>query len=165
MSLRLLKPLYPRKQEERPKLLKVKTDEIEQLAVEYAKLEREVMKLREEHSHVFEAIEDLQTQQEERRLRIQVLARKRAILGKTVNLVNTKLISVQVQGKVSCEQYDYLKAVKYWPSTVLHRVLRVDPKAVAEVIQEGKLLTDRLIQRALLPREAKTPAVTLRVKR
>lgn len=150
---------------ERPKLLKAASDksEVEELAEEYARIERDIANIRSTHSHVFEQIEELETAKEERRLKIQLIARKKAIQGKTVRLVNNKYVQVQVCGNQSAEQYDYLKAVRYWPAEVLHRVLRVDAKEVSEVIKDGEI-SDKLLQRALLPREAKTPAVTIKVK-
>lgn len=141
-------------------------EELIDLTTTYYNLEDGQRDVRKKHGSVFELLEDLETKKEEVRIRIQDIARRKSQQGRTVSLVNLPEIMVYVCGNEKKQQYDLGKARKYWDEEVLLQVLEVNPDKVEQLLKDGyEGFSEKLADRAKLPREASTPAVNIRVKK
>lgn len=141
--------------------------ELKDLADIYSGLELEQVRLRTttKYQTVFKELDELETRKEELKIKIQTIARSRAKQGQSVSLLDLPYISVHVNGNESARQFDLAKAMKYWSEDVLEQVLVVDPKKVEALIAQSlDEFPETLALKAVLPREAKTPAVYIKVK-
>jgi hypothetical protein len=139
--------------------------ELKDLADIYSGLEIAQIEIRQKNNQVFKSIETLETQKEGVKIKIQTIARARAKQGHTLNLVNLPWVTVQVCGNQERQNYSFDEAVEHWPEDILSQVLTVDSKCVEELLAEGRSdFTEKVAAKAALPRQAKTAAVSIKVK-
>jgi hypothetical protein len=140
--------------------------ELKDLADIFSGLEIEQYRLRarEDHAKLFEKLDKLEADKEAVKIKIQAIARAKAKQGQSVSLINLPYITVHVNGTESARQFDLAKAFKYWSQDILEQVLTVDAKKVEALLLQGlDKFPEELAVKAVLPREAKTPAVYIKV--
>lgn len=132
------------------------------LANAYYGLEAAQLDVKRKYSEAFRELEQLETDKEELKLKIQTIARRKAIQGQTVSLIKEPWIDVYVCGNQASQRYDLTKAMKHWPEDILMAVLEVNGAKVQELVNSEEL-DEKVAMKAALPREARTPAVNIRV--
>jgi hypothetical protein len=161
MGLKLLKKV---KRSERKKPLI--QEDLRRLADEYVEIEKRIQRHKIQHSLTFTRLEELETEKEERQIKIKDIARRKSEQGQVLDLINDEDIFIMVSGNQAAIEFDYNKAVEFWPADVIEQVACIDTKKVTELLhsEEHETFTEKRAMRAALPRKALTPAVTIKVK-
>lgn len=143
-----------------PQLKKLAT-----LADEYAKRQKEIDDFETKHSKIFSRLKELQDARSQSEVRVKDLARRFAPETGTSTVLKKPWGIITVQAKQRGLEYDATKARENWPKKVYTRcrLIAIDPKEVEACLQEG-LMEDEDAEKAALPREKMTPAVSIKVK-
>ena len=137
--------------------------ELEKLAGKYATLSEKELKLRGKYPKLFRKLDQINDDKDAVKIAIQNIARKQASVGETRVLVNDDRMFIDVCGPQSSPRYDMRLARKYWPKDLLKEVMVIDHQLVKEMAENG-VISDKLLKKAMMDREALSPRVTVKVK-
>jgi hypothetical protein len=124
-------------------------------------LRKAQLELRERHKDAFTAYEKLQDEYETLESMLKDSVRTSSVPGHMVCAVSSNEVSVFVCGRMKPVEYDMEAARKMWGSALLKEVLVVDAGKV-EVLVGKNMITEASKLAAMRPREAATPAVTIK---
>lgn len=147
------------------KVTNAKRDKLIELAQRYEKRQKKVEAFRAKHEKIFDRLAELEEEATEVHVTLKDKARAEAQTGRTVHLVNLPGVTVEVAGPQGARKFDLEAAKSVWNPRILKKVTvkSVDASLVEELIANGEF-TDKDADKAQLPREKKTPRVTIRIR-
>ena len=139
--------------------------ELDRAVTELRAIQAAKKALREKYEAAFDEMDEILSAEASLSDRLKLVVREVSEPDKTIVVLDDPDLMISVVGRRCPKEYSLEKAEECWPEEVIDLCLvaKIDAKKVEELMNKG-LITDKVAEAAMLPRELATPAVTIKAK-